>query len=110
MREKARDEKCVQEVKGNCNALRKYFYAHLNMLCNIQIFISEFSECCKDNSYLMVVKCRKQNSVLLECLTKWYQDEKFKGECTQEYLQERSEYRRTGIPMEKKGRIKVQSA
>lgn len=72
MRDKAKEEKCIEEVK-------------------------QFSECCKDNSIFMVVKCRKENAALKECLTKWYGDEDFKNLCKEEYLNERSEFRRTGI-------------
>lgn len=72
MRDKARDEKCNQEVKN-------------------------FTECCKNNSVFMVITCRKQNSALKDCLTKWYQDEDFQAECKKEYLEERSEFRKTGI-------------
>ncbi|XP_076674822.1 COX assembly mitochondrial protein homolog [Andrena cerasifolii] len=74
MRDKAKELKCTQEV-------------------------TDFSKCCKDSSFLMVVKCREQNAALKSCLTKWFTDEKFKEECTQEYLEERSQYRRTGIPL-----------
>lgn len=72
MRDKAKGEKCVKEV-------------------------GEFNKCCVDTGFLMVVKCRKQTNELKECLTKWYNDEEFKQQCTEEYLAERSEYRRTGI-------------
>lgn len=78
MRDKAKAEKCIPEV-------------------------ADFSQCCKDYSILMVVTCRKQNSALQECLGKWYNNEEFKNECKQIYLNERSEYRKTGIP--KKHRV-----
>lgn len=31
------------------------------------------------------------------CLQRWFQDENFIAECTNQYLDKRSEYRRTGI-------------
>ncbi|CRK94237.1 CLUMA_CG007752, isoform A [Clunio marinus] len=77
MRDKAKVEKCLEEVQA-------------------------FESCCKQNSLLMVVTCRKQNNLMKECLAKWYQDEVFKKECTEVYLKERSEFRRTGL--EKKHR------
>lgn len=46
MREKAKIEKCFDEVR-------------------------EFESCCKENSLLMVVTCRKQNDQLKTCLSKW---------------------------------------
>ncbi|XP_076627038.1 COX assembly mitochondrial protein homolog [Colletes latitarsis] len=77
MRTRAREEKCIPEVK-------------------------EFSKCCKDASFAMVFKCRKETADLKACLTKWYTNEQFREECTQEYLHERSEFRRTGIGLKHK--------
>jgi len=77
MREKAKVENCLEEVKA-------------------------FESCCKENSILMVVTCRKQNELMQGCLGKWYRNEAFQKQCTEIYLNERSEYRRTGL--EKKHR------
>jgi len=33
-----------------------------------------------------------------ECMEKWYHNEDFIQECTEQYLNERSEFRKTGIP------------
>ncbi|KAG7196690.1 hypothetical protein KM043_016022 [Ampulex compressa] len=76
VRERSRLEKCVAEVK-------------------------EFTDCCKENGLLLAFKCRAENAKLKECLTKWFHDDDFRKECTQQYLDERSQYRRTGIPKEK---------
>ncbi|MBN3282669.1 COXM1 protein, partial [Polyodon spathula] len=46
----------------------------------------------------MVLKCRKQNTALMECLTVYYKDPAFYEECKQEYLKEKQEFIRTGIP------------
>ncbi|VEN50506.1 unnamed protein product [Callosobruchus maculatus] len=80
MRDIAKTEKCVKEVQ-------------------------EFSDCCKDSGILMVLKCRKENDTLKKCLTHWYHDEEFKKRCTKEYLDERTEYRRTGITLKQKQRM-----
>ncbi|XP_018576540.1 COX assembly mitochondrial protein homolog [Anoplophora glabripennis] len=77
MRDIARTEKCVKEVE-------------------------QFTECCKSNQILMTFKCKQETAALKECLTRWYQDEDFKAKCTKEYLEERSEYRRTGIPQKQR--------
>lgn len=50
----------------------------------------------------MVFKCKELNNALISCLELWYKNPQFKDECTQEYLEERSEYRRTGIPKSSK--------
>ena len=72
MRDKAKAEKCIPEVTA-------------------------FTECCKNSSVAMVVKCRGENANLKACLTRWYNDTEFRKLCEEEYLQERAEYRRTGI-------------
>jgi COX assembly mitochondrial protein 1 len=72
MRERARKEKCAPEEK-------------------------EFSDCCLKAGLAMVVKCRSENTRMKACLERWYKDEEFKKQCTEEYLQERAEYRRTGL-------------
>ncbi|XP_018324160.1 COX assembly mitochondrial protein homolog [Agrilus planipennis] len=77
MREVARNEKCTEEV-------------------------NHFNECCKNNNVLMVIKCRNENAALKECLTKWYQDKDFQERCKNEYLEERSNFRRTGITQKQK--------
>ena len=46
----------------------------------------------------MAFKCQKENAELKECLTKWYQNKDFWDECKEQYLKERSDFRRTGEP------------
>lgn len=65
--------------------------------------VQEWGKCVKAEGFLMVVKCRRENDTMQECMRKWYTDEGFISECTNIYLNERSEYRRTGIP--KKHRV-----
>lgn len=85
LRDRARTEKCIPQV-------------------------DDFEKCCKASGLSMVVKCRKENAELKNCLTKWYQDEKFKAECTQIYLDQRSEYRRTGINAKQKAAVEADAA
>ncbi len=79
MRDRAKKEKCVAEV-------------------------AEFTKCCSSSSFLMAYTCRKENASMQECQKKWYQDEDFKNECKEIYLQERKEYRLTGIPKKHRGK------
>ncbi|CAH1407112.1 unnamed protein product [Nezara viridula] len=72
MRDKAKAENCFSEVQ-------------------------DFQKCCKESGVLLVMKCRKENNKMKECLTHWYRNPEFVNKCTEEYLEERSEYRRTGI-------------
>ncbi|KAJ8915007.1 hypothetical protein NQ315_015981 [Exocentrus adspersus] len=67
--------------------------------------VARFTECCKSRHILMTFRCREENAELKKCLTRWYEDEDFKARCTKEYLEERSEYRRTGITQKQKQRI-----
>uniref|UniRef100_A0A5F5Q4U1 COX assembly mitochondrial protein n=1 Tax=Equus caballus TaxID=9796 RepID=A0A5F5Q4U1_HORSE len=64
--------------------------------------VQDFTKCCKDSGVLMVVKCRKENSALKECLIAHYNDPAFYEECKMEYLKEREEFRKTGIPTKKR--------
>ncbi|XP_073486378.1 COX assembly mitochondrial protein homolog [Aquarana catesbeiana] len=64
--------------------------------------VEAFTKCCQESGFLMVVKCRDENAALKECLTKHYRDPVFYEECKQEYLKEREEFRRTGIPARKR--------
>ncbi|XP_052897949.1 COX assembly mitochondrial protein homolog [Anopheles moucheti] len=73
MRERAKTEKCLTEVKA-------------------------FEDCCKGSGLFMVAKCQEQNDALKACSLEWYRNEQFKKECTEIYLVERSEFRRTGLP------------
>lgn len=81
MRERARKIKCIPEVK-------------------------EFEKCAQANGILMPFKCQPQNNKMKECLAYWFYNEDFQAECTQIYLDERSDYRRTGVS--KKERLRVE--
>ncbi|EDL09255.1 RIKEN cDNA 2010110K16, isoform CRA_b, partial [Mus musculus] len=64
--------------------------------------VEDFTRCCKDSGILMVLKCRKENSALKDCLTAYYNDPAFYEECKLEYLKEREEFRKTGVPTKKR--------
>lgn len=81
MRERAKKEKCTEVV-------------------------GEFEKCCKDSGFSMVWKCQKQNVAMKDCLTEWYRNEQFVQECTDIYLKERSEYRRTGLTQKERQSMK----
>ena len=42
--------------------------------------------------------CRKERDDLMECSKQWFHDEGLRQECTEEFLRQRSYYRRTGKP------------
>ncbi|KAG7249645.1 hypothetical protein CRUP_006172 [Coryphaenoides rupestris] len=57
-----------------------------------------FNHCCRETGFMMVLKCREENAALKECLTAHYKDPVFFEQCKQEYIQEKLEFLRTGIP------------
>ncbi|XP_069770139.1 COX assembly mitochondrial protein homolog isoform X3 [Narcine bancroftii] len=90
--------------------------------------VEDFTKCCQQNGFFMVVKCREENAALKECLTghlimasltficitlfhmlkngnyrlQSYQDTTLYEECKEQYLKEREEFQKTGIPSKKR--------
>ncbi|XP_068090554.1 COX assembly mitochondrial protein homolog [Hyperolius riggenbachi] len=64
--------------------------------------VEAFTKCCQENGFLMVVKCQDENAALKECLTKYYKDPVFYEECKQEYLKEKEEFIKTGLPKKRR--------
>ncbi|KAJ8354288.1 hypothetical protein SKAU_G00218550 [Synaphobranchus kaupii] len=60
--------------------------------------VEAFNHCCKESGFLMVFKCREQNAALKECLTTHYTDPAFFEECKQQYIKDKLEFQKTGIP------------
>lgn len=67
------------------------------------MFVPAFAKCGKENGLSIIFNCRTENELLQNCLMKWWNNEEFREECKNQYLHDRSEFRRTGIP--KKQRI-----
>ncbi|XP_030300658.1 COX assembly mitochondrial protein homolog [Calypte anna] len=63
--------------------------------------VQAFTKCCQETGFLMVVKCRQENTALKDCLVGYYSDPLFYEECKTEYLKQREEYRATGIKKKK---------
>lgn len=51
------------------------------------------------------IKCRKSKIIMGECLEYWNDDDELTAKATKEYLNMRSEYRRTGINKENREKI-----
>lgn len=80
MRERARKIKCIDEVQS-------------------------FEKCCKSTGLLSPFQCKSETAKLKDCMGKWFYNDEYIQECTQIYLNERSEYRRTGISKKQKQRM-----
>lgn len=70
---------------------------------------SAFCKCAKEQGLKVTFMCRQENKVLKDCLAKWFYDEEFREECKMQYLQERSEYRRTGLTKKQQEFVKDNS-
>ncbi|KAJ8290857.1 hypothetical protein GJAV_G00018420 [Gymnothorax javanicus] len=64
--------------------------------------VEAFTQCCKENGFLMAFKCQEQNAALKECLTAYYTDPAFFEECKLQYIKEKLEFQKTGIPAKKR--------
>merc|ERR1712212_593820 len=58
----------------------------------------EFLKCIDShNPFLVRWYCNKEINALWDCMSKWYHNEEFRKEATDAYLQERREFRLTGV-------------
>eukprot|EP00088_Acartia_fossae_P030702 TRINITY_DN3169_c1_g1_i1.p1 TRINITY_DN3169_c1_g1~~TRINITY_DN3169_c1_g1_i1.p1 ORF type:complete len:195 (-),score=30.28 TRINITY_DN3169_c1_g1_i1:169-753(-) len=57
----------------------------------------EFCQCSKDSGVLMFYKCNESKNKMVECQKGWFYDNDFEEAVREEYLNERSHYRQTGI-------------
>ncbi|GAV02246.1 hypothetical protein RvY_12837 [Ramazzottius varieornatus] len=79
IRERTREDKCQAEYRA-------------------------FEACGKAAGLAVITRCRQENNRMKQCMEKWYTDPSFVNECTEQYLKERSEFRRTGIMKAKEER------
>ncbi|KAL6435245.1 hypothetical protein ACFW04_005367 [Cataglyphis niger] len=98
LRDRTKTEKCIKEVKGNY----LIYIAIKRISVSINFSSAEFHDCCLNSGLLNVVKCRKENEIMKSCMEKWYYNQDFIKECTEQYLNERSEFRKTGIPKKRR--------
>ncbi|CDW53824.1 COX assembly mitochondrial protein [Trichuris trichiura] len=57
---------------------------------------AQLDKCMSQFGMSRIWRCYKTRDTLNTCLLSWYYDPDFVQECTVEYLEDRSEYRRTG--------------
>ncbi|KAI5712683.1 hypothetical protein M8J76_015032 [Diaphorina citri] len=60
-------------------------------------FTEALEKCGRDNGWKGVFTCRKENEKMKECMAHWYHNEDFRKEVTEMYLQQRTDYRKTGL-------------
>ena len=66
-----------------------------------------FNTCCEKEKLMMAFRCKPENKAMQNCLIGWFQNEDFRQKCTEIYLEERSEYRRTGLSQKVRKFIKL---
>eukprot|EP00088_Acartia_fossae_P064915 TRINITY_DN79962_c0_g1_i1.p1 TRINITY_DN79962_c0_g1~~TRINITY_DN79962_c0_g1_i1.p1 ORF type:complete len:204 (+),score=28.13 TRINITY_DN79962_c0_g1_i1:28-612(+) len=57
----------------------------------------DFCNCSKDNGFWMIFRCRDIKDKMVNCQMDWFDDPEFQESVKEEYLNERSHYRETGI-------------
>jgi len=57
----------------------------------------DFCKCSKENGFSMVLMCRESRDTMLQCQQNWFYDKDFEEAVKEEYLNERSHYRQTGM-------------
>jgi len=63
-------------------------------MANCSDLVKAFSDCAKGRTISVVWACRKENQVMKDCLTAYYQDKDFFDKCRQEYLQKREDFQK----------------
>ena len=60
-------------------------------------YVKQFTECTQKHGFAMVMSCRDERNELCECIKGWIDNQEFKDLVIEEYLNERSHFRQTGI-------------
>lgn len=88
------DDKTLRKVEQEV-VIPKLMKEKAKKLCHEEV--KAFNECGKLNGLLLPFKCRKENRAMQDCTIRWYQTPKFVEDVTNQFLEDRADYRRTGI-------------
>ena len=67
--------------------------------------VKEFSECSRREGFRMAWKCREEKDCMVQCQKDWFDNPQFVSAVTEEYLNERSHYRETGMKQKRYNRV-----
>lgn len=84
----------LRKVEKNVLIPRLMEYKINHELCHEESRI--FSECAKEKGFRVVFDCKPQLKVFTECSNRYFRDEEFRKQMTEEYLAKRNKYRQTG--------------
>ncbi|CAH0389489.1 unnamed protein product [Bemisia tabaci] len=76
---------------------------------NVAADFITFANCAKEHGLFMPFSCQEQGQNLKNCIRKYFEDPEFEKKMQEEYLEERAEYRRTGISKKKRERMEALS-
>ena len=63
------------------------------------------SECSRREGFAMAWKCRDEKDCMVTCQKEWFEKPEFVAAVTEEYLNERSHYRETGVKQKRYNRV-----
>jgi len=66
--------------------------------------VKDFSECSRREGFAMAWKCRDEKDCMVTCQKEWFEKPEFVAAVTEEYLNERSHYRETGVKQKRYNR------
>lgn len=69
-------------------------------------FVQKFSACTQQSGFKMVYSCTAERDELVKCIEDWFVRPGFKEMVSEEYLNERSHFRETGIKTKRYERSK----
>ena len=67
--------------------------------------VKKFTDCTQKHGFKMVYACTDERNELCECIKGWVDNEEFKATVIEEYLNERSHFRQTGIKSKRYARL-----
>lgn len=69
--------------------------------------VKEFAECSAREGFAMAWRCREEKDCMVECQKEWFEKPEFVSAVTEEYLNERSHFRQTGMKQKRYNRVGI---
>lgn len=84
----------LRKVEKNVLIPRYMEYKITHELCSKEA--KEFADCARASGLKVIITCRDLRNKFEECSNKWWNDEEFKKQMEDEYLEKRKRFRETG--------------
>jgi len=69
-------------------------------------YVNKFSACTQKAGFGMIIACRPERDEMVACIERWFDKPEFRERVTEEYLNERSHFRETGVKTKRYARGK----